>query len=398
MKKSRSLPNHMPARISGTNESVLTIILLRLPVKSLIIFRRVSKQWSSLISDPYFCHSHTIYSIKKNPSFLSPSGFFIYNSLYNQFLSFSLSRKRSKPSLPSLSFLGQNCKILQSCSGLLLCRLNCGTFCVCNPTTGKFKILPSAKVDGEFSWISPFTLAFDPSRSPNYRVVCFKRIKKESPEPTGSYYFLIFIYLSEMDIWKSSNTFEVNMCPDMAAGIFSNGVVHWACHEQYIRFDMNEEKVMLMRLPFVYVFNNEHSWEIGCLWQWHDTIYSAMKSEENFSLHELDQATLKWIPHKYYLASYSLAKIAYRAVTKEGTEAHKYDRRERKFSVIALVKGDKEKDTAVLIAIFGKVISYNFARRKIKIILDLGLPSDIARDVCCNCLSAYQYVQTLSSV
>lgn len=109
-------------------------------------------------------------------------------------------------------------------------------------------------MDGGFSWIIPSTLAFDPSLSPHYRIVCFK---KETTESNS--YFRVFMYLSETGTWYcTTSTFEVNVCPDMSARILSNGVVHWVCHEQYIHFDINEGKMMLMTLPFIYGVINIH--------------------------------------------------------------------------------------------------------------------------------------------
>lgn len=40
------------------NVDMLTQILLRLPVRSLLFFKSVSKQWFSIISDPYCCNEY----------------------------------------------------------------------------------------------------------------------------------------------------------------------------------------------------------------------------------------------------------------------------------------------------------------------------------------------------
>ncbi|KAL9409366.1 hypothetical protein AB3S75_047707 [Citrus x aurantiifolia] len=45
-----------PAEVIGNLDDLLTEILLRLPIKSLLKFKSVSKHWLSLISNPVFCH------------------------------------------------------------------------------------------------------------------------------------------------------------------------------------------------------------------------------------------------------------------------------------------------------------------------------------------------------
>ncbi|KAK4353094.1 hypothetical protein RND71_028612 [Anisodus tanguticus] len=143
----------------------------------------------------------------------------------------------------------------------------------------------------------------------------------------------------------------------MSAGIFSNGAVHWIFYEQYIRFDIYEGKVMSMTLPFI-KWVHEYSWQIGCLWQWDGTVYCAIENHKlNWNLHELDQVTFKWTRRKYSVLSYCFWKDVVLAIMKEeGTEqARRYDLTERKFSVIAIVKGEEEEDTFVLAAVFGRI-------------------------------------------
>ncbi|XP_039049188.1 F-box protein At2g40925-like [Hibiscus syriacus] len=57
----------------GNNHDLLTQLLLRLPTKSLLKFKCVSKQWLSLISDPQFCLSHTRHQHRDDDRFLEPT-------------------------------------------------------------------------------------------------------------------------------------------------------------------------------------------------------------------------------------------------------------------------------------------------------------------------------------
>ncbi|KAK4353099.1 hypothetical protein RND71_028617 [Anisodus tanguticus] len=180
----------------------------------------------------------------------------------------------------------------------------------------------------------------------------------------------------------------------MLAGVFSNGAVHWVFNEQYIRLDFDEEKVMLMTHAFIFGGHDK----LDRLWQWGGTVYLALRTDHCWSFYELDQGTFKWTWKKYCIFPYYLSKYVLRAITKkEGTEqGRRYDLAERKYSVIAVVKGHKEVDTVVLAAVFGRVVLYSLALRKVKIIIDLKLPDDFSCDVCRNCISAHQYIETVS--
>ncbi|KAK9286946.1 hypothetical protein L1049_015354 [Liquidambar formosana] len=54
----RSLHSPAAETVAG-NGDLLSEILLRLPVRSLMRFESVSKKWLSLISDPHFAQDHT---------------------------------------------------------------------------------------------------------------------------------------------------------------------------------------------------------------------------------------------------------------------------------------------------------------------------------------------------
>ena len=185
-KKTRTEPNsdHSLASVDKVtgNEDLIREILFRSPVRSLFNFTLVSKQWLSLIKNPQFSLHHTL---QANPSFNIPSGLYFYNSLTSsnhietvsfQNVPIQLPRIR----VPSISFLNSvgsldGMEIIQSCNGLLLCRLTYQSskvdYCVCNPTTKKFTVItqPSIVPPEE---VFGFNLAFDPSISLYYKIVC----------------------------------------------------------------------------------------------------------------------------------------------------------------------------------------------------------------------------------
>ncbi|KAK6232716.1 hypothetical protein SCA6_002789 [Theobroma cacao] len=132
------------AETVANNEDLLQEILLRLPTKTLLKFKLVSKPWLSLISSTHFSLSHTRF-LQNNHS-LKPHALFLdilYEKLPSKFMFLHLNPDINP--LPSFNFIDARCvKIIQSCIGLLLCVSVSDDglrFFVCNPTTKKFKVI-----------------------------------------------------------------------------------------------------------------------------------------------------------------------------------------------------------------------------------------------------------------
>ncbi|KAF7154383.1 hypothetical protein RHSIM_Rhsim01G0014900 [Rhododendron simsii] len=182
-KRRKAVLNVTPSDISpaaellATNLDLLTEILLRLPVLSTIRFKCVSKHWLSLLSDSQFAANHSTQNPR--PSSISDLYFNIPQTL--NFVSLH------RHNLPSLSFLNgvregfRTIMVAHSCNGLLLCYIRRMmsidrhvvqyniAFIVCNPTTKKYTLLPIR--DGVVIGWSAY-LVFDPSKSPrHYKVV-----------------------------------------------------------------------------------------------------------------------------------------------------------------------------------------------------------------------------------
>ncbi|GJS88710.1 F-box protein-like protein isoform X1 [Tanacetum coccineum] len=171
-----------------SNDDLLIEILLRLPVISLHVIKYVSKRWLSLITATNITLRQCQIS-KLDP----PTGFFLWRpkrafgdpsirqlGFKYDFVSLDtiVPSKRSTTismgfEAPCVDFL-----ILQSCNGLLL--LGCEhdydypfKFYICNPFLKLFKMLPQCddlKLSESFN-VTGMILAFDPTRSPHYKVI-----------------------------------------------------------------------------------------------------------------------------------------------------------------------------------------------------------------------------------
>ncbi|KAL7193681.1 hypothetical protein ACSBR2_025320 [Camellia fascicularis] len=123
-------------------------------------------------------------------------------------------------------------RIKRSCNSLLLCKCeNDGSvYFVCNPTTHKYTLFPHEPCRG-YSFGA--YLAFDPSKSPHYKVVLHN-------------YYRFAIYSSENASWKQIAVSE----PLGDEGAFWNGAIHWLSVEDvHFRFDVDAEKLIKTPIP-----------------------------------------------------------------------------------------------------------------------------------------------------
>lgn len=264
------------AEMVAANQDLLTEILFRLPVKSVLKSKCVSKTWLSLISDPQFAVKHTRLHVNNGPS-----GLYFYGSTFG-FLNFDTDQNMLK--VPSLEFLNvTGIEILQSCHGLLLllCRfssednnINSGfTYCVCNPTTKKFLTVPLPIATPNRS-IAGINLAFDPLKSTHFKVICvlMNNMQEQDPIPIGnnnnnnllpemedlndiehlvSPTYQIEVFSSETKAWiLYGDPFEAPHYTDFEHGVFWNGAIHWLSPTDVsLYFDADSESLETMAMP-----------------------------------------------------------------------------------------------------------------------------------------------------
>uniref|UniRef100_A0A0D9V8H4 F-box domain-containing protein n=1 Tax=Leersia perrieri TaxID=77586 RepID=A0A0D9V8H4_9ORYZ len=153
-------------------EDMLTEILVRLPYKSLARFQCVSKAWRRLISGDYLRRrlplitSGVLYHESTGPGRRSKQAYTY---------ACAASGDRAGVEEADMGFFPghETSTIIDGCNGLLLYydaspSSPAGTFHVVNPITRRWARLPPPRRPTLLS-----VLAFDPSDSPNYTVVCF---------------------------------------------------------------------------------------------------------------------------------------------------------------------------------------------------------------------------------
>ncbi|KAF1877663.1 hypothetical protein Lal_00040381 [Lupinus albus] len=214
------------ATIVATIEYLVHEILLRLPVKSLLRFKCVSKQWLALISEPNFCHSHTLRLYISSRVF--PSSFLLapVDSPNCQVISL-------KTINVSHSFKFHNVKIPR---GTVIQSCNEFEYFVCNPTTNKFVpvIFPTQQFSD--SVLSLF-ICFEPLKSRYYKLVSFRFNKScrdmgniLSYEMIIDRGYVINVYSSETSSWSESGfTFSspIGVIPVQPYSVYFNGSLYW---------------------------------------------------------------------------------------------------------------------------------------------------------------------------
>ncbi|CAL5376503.1 unnamed protein product [Camellia sinensis] len=376
--------------VIASNEDLLTEILLRLPAKSLIRFKSVSKNWLHLISDSHFAvnHSRRI----RNPSMISGL-FFYYDYSRSELHSVSL-HDHPYRSLPTLSFLDDvggdhPFWIRSACNGLILCQnyqIVCNRFrkkyVVCNPTTQKFTLLPQLDSLSLLYESLGVYLAFDPSKSPHYKVVFFRPC------------YQFDIYSSETASWKQITVSECEPLRDCLEGVFWNGAIHWLSHEDvHFRFDVDEEKLIKTHNPpspkILSVDKTRYFGECGGHLL---LIQMRLRNAMGFKILEMDRVSFHWIVK---------CRVNLRPLISVFPEID-IDARSRryKFRVLCVVKGVSENDFALVLATAGKVVYYDLKCKTSRVLLDhlplLNFHASIFHRYPCS--HTYQFIESLSPV
>ncbi|XP_076913239.1 F-box protein At5g07610-like [Bidens hawaiensis] len=319
----------------GSNKDLLTKILLRLPVTSILRFKSVSKHLRWLLSHKSFTRRYDNNNLSKSLGLFSR---YIYIYI---FLCFRLDR---------------GVRILQSCNGLLLCCTswwNEGSrkYYVLNPTTNQVAAIPS--VIGDQKSICFMALAFHQTKCVRYKLVCIYALKQNVER------FQIQIYSSKRRKWKISiysfsphkPTFGIESFT-FDKGAYWNAAIHWApCYKNSMYFNIKVEKLKTLPLPVEMMSSETKTMYFGeSIGHLHLIVKNKPGDNINNSfLNVYEMLT----DHSGWFVKYQLQLDEPRAfpcmITQTGYN----------FEVIDVVRGEKEEDTFLVVLVPGKMITYN---------------------------------------
>ncbi|XP_073133408.1 F-box/kelch-repeat protein At3g06240-like [Henckelia pumila] len=193
---------------------LLTDILLRLPAKDLVEFRRVSKAWLSLICSQKFNNAYLKYSSARRLVFRS----------YNQLYTCPLWLKPGQHEAVPFGFVREHGRIrlVGSCNGLvcLVASSLKESIVLWNPATRKHRVIDVSPKNYEF--FTSFGFGYDPS-SDYYKVM---RVCMEE-KPTLATYSL------RNKSWTTSDWYHGRV--HHHSGVLVNGALHFKVQGRYKR-------------------------------------------------------------------------------------------------------------------------------------------------------------------
>ncbi|KAK2411915.1 F-box/kelch-repeat protein [Trifolium repens] len=246
---------------------LITQILLRLPVKSLIRFKCVCKSWFSVISNPHFSNSHfQLAAATPTRRILLLSAPAPRDSRSIDFEASSLDDDSAPVSLhpnfmPFQSY--SHIKIKGSCRGFLLLHCYNKQSWICNiylwnPSTGfhkKIPLSPFASDSGVIEYYNDFYgFGYDHSTD-DYLLVTMSPESYDDPLPQHLEFFSL-----RANTWKQIEGTQLpyrNPMDDEQSrvGFLFNGAIHWFAYRHdldklvIVAFDLLERKLFDMHLP-----------------------------------------------------------------------------------------------------------------------------------------------------
>ncbi|CAL5364114.1 unnamed protein product [Camellia sinensis] len=349
-------PNPSSSETVANNDDLLNKILLHLPIRSLLRFKSVSKHWLSLITN--------------SPR---PSGLFLYRYSHQihpdfDFLSLLNYESPSKPPFNALTFVDDpsDLRILQSCNGLLLCRgLHLYIY---NPTTSQFATLPQPprRVLSPLCCLTTcydYNLAFDPSKSPHYKVVSVN-FSWGLPD-----HYELEIFSSETGLWSPSGD-PFNSDVSFNLGVFWNGALHWISTfgGDSLYFNVDEEHLETMPMPPI-----PDGWEERRPRYFRESrdhlhlieIYGPRTMQ--FNVYEMERDYCEWFV-KYRVDLDAIPNVFPEMIRSslDPSDLHYYQ-----FAILGLIREESDEESFLVLHVPGKVIPYNFRDKSFRELFDV---------------------------
>ncbi|GJU53358.1 F-box protein-like protein [Tanacetum coccineum] len=319
--------NYAQAHPVLTNDDLLTEILIRLPILCMYLFTLISKQWRRILTSLDFTRDRSqIHNLDP------PTGLFVSHITYPFKCDFGSldSRFQSKKGIVENSFalasteVVEIVKIVQSCNGLLLCIGPGWPACyyIYNPSTNLFKMLSPpdySHADSPFYISVGLRMAFDPTKSHNYKVV---------HAGCTSSHIDIQSYCLETGNWRLCREwFNFFSFDHFDSAIYWNGALYWLETE-----DIQD----------------------GCLL----AILRDYISSREFTIYKMGKGCSVWS------VRYLVNTDNFMNPLPEGWSIWS--------SIWSIILGEREEDSCLVINLSRKVVEYNLISKTLHEIYDIG--------------------------
>nr|XP_043635975.1 F-box protein At5g07610-like [Erigeron canadensis] len=338
------------------NDDLLIEILLRLPLVSLFLLKSVSKRWLSLITSPVFFNLRVI----QFPNIQPLSGLFLHKTI-----STNDHFQHDFVSLDSSIPAGSNVEVKHSCNGLILCvtQTNPGKVYVYNSSHNMFKMLPPIYADALKS--DRMRLAYEPTKSPHYRILHFRWINPRSLE--RQIYIQTWVYSSETGSWKFGYNFpERYFRRNFDSGVYWNDAIHWLDNKNrvlHFNLDVEHPRSRTTQLPNTldkFISHQELFHSRGCL-----LVACAVNNPhpKHLKIYKIKDGYSGWSVK--YIVKYEDTGIAAFLKTWNMSNVR------FSFNVLCIVMGEKEEESFFVMNLKGKVVKYNLLSKTLHMLCDI---------------------------
>ncbi len=231
-------------------------ILTRLPVKSLLQLRCVSKTWNSIITNPDFIKTH--FNRAKSLSNNSNNNGYLLYMHHKDLCTIVCNRDHTLSQISRFQIPISHARIVGLCNGMYLCHDDTYTHRIYlwNQSIRKFKSLAIAHLTLTHAALG---LAYQNNDFKILRIVCFRGPKQPPPPAEAAVYTLstdswrrvVISLVSEPDIGPSDYIVSSSPC------LFFNGALHSIAqsgsHKFILSFDVNDETFRRIMLPQNYL-------------------------------------------------------------------------------------------------------------------------------------------------
>ncbi|XP_050379872.1 F-box/kelch-repeat protein At3g06240-like [Argentina anserina] len=244
------------------DEDLVVEILARLPVKSLMRFKCVSKPWCVLISQSHFVKKHRSFADRGITKTSSRLIFFTQSPTFVELDDLESPRDGpvapSKLGLPVITLDPEviAIKLVGSCDGLICLELNHNVIIIWNPCTRESNLFPQPRVDCCSRF---YGFGYD-STIHDHKVILagYPLVECEHELPKFSSKPIIQVFALKSASWEVYEV-ECEIIKGLVGrGHASNGALHWLEFEssvfrggsKIVAFDLHEETFEVIPLPF----------------------------------------------------------------------------------------------------------------------------------------------------
>ncbi|KAF5761818.1 putative F-box domain-containing protein [Helianthus annuus] len=350
--------------VVGSNDTLLTDILLRLPVTSILRFKSVSKHWYSLLGQKHFTHRYDTHS--KSPGVFAR----------DKYIPFDAEDPNTPPVDTLSSYIDSftSVRVLQSCNGLLLCctdqwpkiRKSGHKYYVFNPTTKQLALIPSVLGGLKARKTIRFMgLAFHQTDCAHYKVVCIRNVLSYVES------YQVQVYSSDTREWKiSTESFSATKPVFFGQGVYWKGAVYWAPYYEnsdhlYFKIDAEQAEQQLGTLPL----------PVGLTSSKIMTMYFGESRGHLHLILHMDRGDDSLLLNVYEMLSdhsgwfvkYQVQLGELLGAFPEMVSEDRYD-----FKVIDVVRGEEEGDSFVVLKTSKRIITYNVHDKSFKLVLSFA--------------------------